>query len=64
MSSQFRPGGPLESTAKHPLHLIPGGIHCWDLIMENGVVDPAVQEIINAETAQIVEWVAEYYTQK
>ncbi|KUJ21682.1 uncharacterized protein LY89DRAFT_729195 [Mollisia scopiformis] len=63
MSSQFRPGGPLNSTAQHPLHLIPGGIHCYDLIMASGLASPAVQEIIDAETAQIVEWVAEYYTQ-
>lgn len=32
--------------------------------MESGVVDPGVQAVIDAETAQIVEWVAEYYAQK
>ncbi|KAH7317225.1 peptidase S28 [Rhexocercosporidium sp. MPI-PUGE-AT-0058] len=45
MSSEFRPGGPLDSTAQHPLQIIPGGFIT----------------VIDNEIAQIKTWVAEYY---
>lgn len=55
VSSEFRPGGPLESTVDVPVNVIPGGIHCYDLIIRNGVVDEGVRKVIDAETRQIVE---------
>lgn len=61
VSSGFRPGGPLQSRPSAPVHVIPDGIHCSDLILENGVVNEGVQAVIDAEVAQIKEWVAEYY---
>lgn len=61
VSSQFRPGGPLASTASVPLQIIPGGFHCSDLILENGVVNEGVQRVIDNEVAQIKKWVGEYY---
>lgn len=61
VSSDFRPGGPLESTTEAPVLVIPAGIHCSDLLAENGAVNAGVQEVIDAEVAQIVQWVAEYY---
>lgn len=63
VSSQFRPGGPLASTEQHPVNIIPGGFHCSDLILENGVVNAGVQQVIDTEVAQIVAWVKEFYTQ-
>jgi hypothetical protein len=63
MSSEFRPGGPLESTKEHPLQVIPGGFHCSDLRLQNGVVNEGVQMVIDNEVRQIVEWVGEFYTQ-
>ncbi|KAJ5826037.1 hypothetical protein N7474_003175 [Penicillium riverlandense] len=61
VSSGFRPGGPLQSRPSAPVHVIPDGIHCSDLILENGAVNAGVQAVIDAEVAQIKEWVAEYY---
>ena len=63
VSSQFRPGGGLESTPEHPLQIIPGGFHCSDLIVKNGQVNAGVQTVIDNEVAQIKTWVAEYYEQ-
>ncbi|RDW88519.1 hypothetical protein BP6252_00551 [Coleophoma cylindrospora] len=60
MSSQFRPGGPLNSTAQHPLNIIPGGFHCSDLIVANGAANAGVQAVIDKEVAQIKAWVAEW----
>jgi hypothetical protein len=61
VSSEFRPGGPLPSTAQHPLQIIPGGFHCSDLRLKNGQVNAGVQTVIDNEVKQIVEWVSEYY---
>lgn len=64
MSSDFREGGPLQSTADHPLNIIPGGFHCSDLRLKNGQVNAGVQAVIDKEVAQIVAWVGDYYKQK
>ena len=61
MSSEYRTDGPLASTAKAPLQIIPGGFHCSDLILKNGAVNAGVQTVIDNEIAQIKTWVAEYY---
>lgn len=61
VSSNFRPGGPLESRPSAPLNIIPGGFHCSDLLVKNGAVNEGVQKVIDAEIAQIKTWVDEYY---
>ncbi|GIC84418.1 putative serine peptidase [Aspergillus udagawae] len=60
VSSKFRPGGPLQSTEKAPVQVIPGGFHCSDLRLRNGAVNAGVQKVIDNEVAQIKAWVAEY----
>ncbi len=60
VSSEFRPGGPLPSTPQHPLQIIPGGFHCSDLRLMNGVVNEGVQQVIDNEVEQIVKWVGEW----
>jgi hypothetical protein len=62
VSSEFRPGGPLRSTPQAPVQVIPGGVHCYDLILENAVENEGVQKVVNNEVAQINAWVDEYYT--
>lgn len=64
VSSDFRPGGPLVSTKEAPLNMIPGGIHCSDLIASNGVANRGVQEVIDNEISVIKGWVEDFYTQK
>ena len=63
MSSTSRPGGPLTSTPEHPIQIIPGGFHCTDLNLDNGVANEGAQQVIDNEVAQIVKWVAEWYDQ-
>jgi hypothetical protein len=60
MSSEYRPGGPFQSTAEQPLQIIPGGFHCSDLRLSNGVANAGVQNVIDNEVAQMVKWVSEY----
>lgn len=51
----------MRSTAQAPVQVIPSGIHCSDLLLENGTVNEGVQTVINNEVAQIKAWVEEYY---
>ncbi|KAJ4415500.1 hypothetical protein N0V82_007302 [Gnomoniopsis sp. IMI 355080] len=64
VSSLYKPGGQFTGTATAPLQLIPDGIHCSDMLAENGAVNAGVQEVIDNAVAQISTWVAEYYTEK
>ncbi|KAI9742271.1 MAG: hypothetical protein M1818_004171 [Claussenomyces sp. TS43310] len=64
VSSQFRPGGPLQSTPEAPVQVIPAGIHCSDLYMGDAKVNAGVQEVVDNEVKQIVEWVNEFYDGK
>ncbi|KAJ5989257.1 Peptidase S28 [Penicillium waksmanii] len=41
--------------------LFRGGFHCSDLLLKNGDANKGVQDIIDAEVAQIKTWVKEYY---
>jgi hypothetical protein len=63
VSSDYRPGGPLQSTPQLPVRVIPGGIHCSDYYGQNWAVNPTLQGIVNDEVANMVQWVDEYYTQ-
>ena len=60
VSSDFRPGGPLQSTPQAPLNIVPGGYHTSDLITENGKVNAGCQAVIDAEIAQLKSWVSEW----
>lgn len=64
VSSQFRPGGPLESTPELPVHVIPGGIHCSDLRLSNSEANEGVKEVTDAVIATMKEWVGEFYEEK
>ena len=64
VSSDFKPGGPYNGTADAPVQVIPGGIHCSDLIAENGVENAGAQEAIDYEIGVITDWVDEYYAEK
>ena len=63
VTSPFRPEGPLQGTAEAPVNLIPHGIHCSDLLLKNAAANAGVQNVVDIETKQIVEWVAEFYNQ-
>ena len=62
VSSELRPGGPLESTAAVPVNIVPGGFHTSDLVTENGVVNAGCLAVIDEEVNQLAAWVAEYPT--
>lgn len=61
VSSESRPGGPKKSTEQAPVNVIPDGVHCYDMLAENGEANAGVQAVIDAETAQIKAWVEEFY---
>jgi hypothetical protein len=60
VSSDLRPGGPLESTEEVPVLIVPGGFHTSDLVTENGVVNAGAKRVIDELVSQLVEWVGEY----
>lgn len=60
VSSDLRPGGPLQSTAAVPVNIVPGGFHTSDLITQNGVVNASCQAVIDKEVSQLAEWVSQY----
>ncbi|KAK3935105.1 peptidase S28 [Diplogelasinospora grovesii] len=64
VSSEFRPGGPLQSTPELPVRVIPGGIHCSDYYGQNWAVNPGLQQIVNDEVANMKQWVNEFYEEK
>ncbi|GKT44832.1 putative extracellular serine carboxypeptidase [Colletotrichum spaethianum] len=64
VSSELRPGGPLQSRPGAPVHLLPGGRHCNDLLVKNGDVNAGVEAVITAEIAQLKTWVDEFYSGK
>lgn len=63
VSSKFRPGGPLQSTEGVPVFVIPGGHHCSDSFLSQGV-NSGVKAVQEAEVAYVKKWVAEFYEQK
>ena len=62
VSSDFRPGGPLQSTANLPVKVLPGGVHCSDLYAQNSAANPSLKLVVDDEVAILSRWVAEYYT--
>lgn len=64
VSSEFKPGGPYNGTEDAPVQVIPGGIHCSDLIAENGADNAGAQGVIDNEVAIIAGWVEDYYAEK
>ena len=61
VSAAYRPGGPMASTFEAPVLMIPGGVHCSDLISSDARYNAGLQAIIDLAVAQIKTWVAEYY---
>lgn len=57
VSSELRPGGPLQSTTQIPVNIVPGGFHTSDLITMNGVVNAGCKAVIDKEVAQLAAWV-------
>ncbi|KAK4185600.1 putative serine protease [Podospora australis] len=64
VSSEYRPGGPQNSTRETPVHLIPGGRHCDDLGTINGEYGAGVKRAQVESVAKMVEWVGEFYDAK
>ncbi|KAK2023603.1 serine carboxypeptidase S28 [Colletotrichum zoysiae] len=64
VSSELRPGGPLQSRPGAPVELIPGSRHCNDLLIKNAEVNADVKAAVTAEVAQLKTWVDEFYAGK
>lgn len=64
VSADLRKGGPLKSTKKAPVYVIPAGIHCSDLITANSAANEGVKEVVDAVVETITGWVDEFYEEK
>jgi hypothetical protein len=61
VSSEFRPGGPLQSSAKNPVIVVPGGFHTSDLLIgPSGDANAGVKAAIEEGLCIMREWVAEF----
>ena len=60
VSSDFRPGGPLQSTPVLPVNIVPGGFHCTDLLIRNGDANPGCAAVQKAEVQEISGFVAQW----
>jgi hypothetical protein len=60
VSSDLRPGGPLQSTEQVPVAFVPGGFHTSDLVTENGVVNASCGAVIASIVEKLVDWVGEW----
>nr|XP_036589823.1 serine carboxypeptidase S28 [Colletotrichum truncatum]KAF6801828.1 serine carboxypeptidase S28 [Colletotrichum truncatum] len=61
VSSELRPGGPLQSRPGAPVHVIPGARHCNDMLMRNAEANADLKAVIDAEIEQLKTWVDEFY---
>lgn len=64
VSSELRPGGPLQSTARAPVYLLPKGIHCNDLQVRNAQANSDVRTAHRSMVDTMVLWVDEFYRTK
>ena len=64
MSSEFRPGGPLQSTPEVPVLVVSGGNHVPDSLMSDARLDPATGKVVKQAIEQIKVWVDEWYAGK
>lgn len=64
VSSPERPGGPVASTASMPVILVPGAHHNADLATAAGRANTDVKAAQDNATAQIKQWVSEFYIEK
>lgn len=64
MSAKGRPGGPLQSTERVPVEIVPGGVHTSDLSTKNGKVNAGVKEVQDGVLTQLVDWVKEWPEKK
>ena len=64
VSSEYRPGGPLQSTPDVPVLVIPGGFHCSDLRLSNAAANEGVAAIVDSAVDILKQWAREFYTEK
>ncbi|TLS22750.1 uncharacterized protein PpBr36_06479 [Pyricularia pennisetigena] len=60
VSAPSRPGGPLQSTEKAPVLVIPGGVHCGDMLMSNGDANEGTRKVHSQAREIIKKWVSEF----
>lgn len=61
VASDFRPGGPLQSTADTPSLVIKGGYHCSDLLTSEYNASPEVKVVVDEAVSIVKKWVEEFY---
>ncbi|KAM7186467.1 serine carboxypeptidase S28 [Rhypophila sp. PSN 637] len=61
VSSELRPGGPLQSTPEVPVYLLPKGIHCNDLNVRNAQANSDLKTAHKSMVKTMVKWVDDFY---
>ena len=61
VSSDERLGGPMVGTAQQPVHVIPGGVHCEDLSVQNVGANEGVAKVWQEAKTTLKQWVDEFY---
>lgn len=60
VSADSRPGGPMGSSSKTSVNLVPGGFHCSDFSEFNGEVNPGLAAVQQTEIQQIAHFVSQW----
>ncbi|KAK0652468.1 putative serine peptidase [Cercophora newfieldiana] len=60
VSSEIRPGGPMQSTPEAPVFVIPEAIHCNDLSVRNAEANGAIRTAQTEMIAIMKKWVGEF----
>lgn len=61
VSADERPGGPLTFTPEAPVWVLPGGVHCSDVLTRNAEANPALRRVVDDVLKTMKKWVDEYY---
>ncbi|KID86422.1 serine peptidase [Metarhizium guizhouense ARSEF 977] len=61
VSADERPGGPLVFTPEAPVWVLPGGVHCSDVLTRNAEANPALRRVVDDVLKTMKKWVDEYY---
>lgn len=61
VSSEFRPGGPLQSTDDTPVYLIKGGRHCNDMFTWWSERNEEIGHVQQQAVAKMSGWVNDFY---
>lgn len=64
VSSEIRPGGPLQSTLEVPVYLLPNAVHCNDLSVRNAQANEDLRKAHEGMIKTMAGWVDDFYEER